>query len=77
MFKSEEELIKFKLIVIIFFFSDPFLANCGLEPKVEKTETCPAQQNSSNLPQEDCSCGISAILQARAKPHHSTLPRMF
>ncbi|XP_073968672.1 protein FAM135A isoform X1 [Rhodnius prolixus] len=54
--------------------SDPFLTNCGVEPKSEGSpnNTVSVVQQ----PQEDCSCGIAAILQARSKQnHHSASQR--
>ncbi|XP_014289296.1 protein FAM135A isoform X2 [Halyomorpha halys] len=45
--------------------SDPFLASCGLEEKPETTGPNPGTLQMAQA--EDCSCGISAILQARSK----------
>ncbi|BET03036.1 Protein of unknown function (DUF3657) [Nesidiocoris tenuis] len=54
--------------------SDPFLNQCGIEPKTETKSNSAVAVTAPQIAQEDCSCGIAAILQARSKQshHHSS-----
>uniref|UniRef100_A0A146MGZ2 Protein FAM135A n=6 Tax=Lygus hesperus TaxID=30085 RepID=A0A146MGZ2_LYGHE len=50
--------------------SDPFLNQCGVETKTEPNPTTAVGVVQPQIAQEDCSCGIAAILQARSKQNH-------
>ncbi|XP_024082502.1 uncharacterized protein LOC106663063 [Cimex lectularius] len=62
------------MTIYCLFVIDPFLANCGVETKTESNSNTTVAISHPPA-QEDCSCGISAILQARSKQNHSASQR--